>query len=126
MHGVLQVILGRLLQQAGYKAGFEVELRVDPRYYPKPDVIATRGKIEHPYPTKAVEIAVEILSPEDPMAHLFEKCRLYAEWGFEHVYVVDPVSRLIYRHTARGLETTDALVSISADQIWTALDRDLA
>jgi Uma2 family endonuclease len=126
IHGFLQALVCRLLREAGYKSGSEVELRIDPRFYPKPDVIATTRKLEMPYPTKAVEVVVEILSPEDSMSHLLEKCRLYAEWGSPYVYAIDPDSRLIYRYTARGLETADTLVSIPASQIWTALDQDLA
>jgi Uma2 family endonuclease len=126
IHAVLQALLCRLLWQAGYKSGSEVELRIDPRYHPKPDIYATTSKVEVPYPTRAVEVVIEILSPDDSMSHLLEKCRLYEQWGFSYVCVVDPDSRLIYRYTTRGLETTDTLVSIPAGQIWTALDQDLA
>lgn len=57
-----------LLSEAGYRAGSEVKLKIDPRSHPIPDVIATRGRVELPYPTKAVEIVIEILSEEDSMS----------------------------------------------------------
>jgi len=126
IHGLLQSILCQLLRQAGYKAGSEVELRIDPRYCPKPDVIATKGKLEVPYPTQAVEVAIEILSPDDSMVHILEKCRLYTAWGFPYVYVVDVDARLVYRHINEALEPADMLVTVPAWQIWTALDQDLS
>ena len=51
IHGLLQVIIAELLKDAGYVAGSEVELRIDPAAHPKPDVIATRSNVETPYPT---------------------------------------------------------------------------
>ena len=67
VHGLLQGIVIELLRQAGYIAGSEVELRIDPDAHPKPDVIATSGKVEEPYPTTAVNVVVEILSEDDAM-----------------------------------------------------------
>jgi Uma2 family endonuclease len=125
IHGLLQAILCRLLWQAGYKSGSEVELRIDPNFCPKPDVIATRGRIETPYPTKAVEVVIEILSPEDSMALVLEKCDTYAKWGFQYVYVVDSRTRRVYQWSGRGLELTDTLATILADQIWSAFDDEL-
>jgi len=122
IHAFLQLWIGKLLFEAGYKAGSEVDLRIDPDAIPRPDIIATRGKMEHPYPTKAVEVVVEILSPDDRMSYLLEKCRSYEAWGFEYIYIVDSDSRRVFRWTARGLETVEQLVSIPVAQIWSALD----
>ncbi|MGH9624426.1 MAG: Uma2 family endonuclease, partial [Bryobacteraceae bacterium] len=123
VHGFLQAILMRLLEEAGYKAGGDVELRIEPDAHPRPDIIATKGKAETPYPTKAVEIVVEILSSDDPMFHLLQKCSAYHEWGFEFIYVVDPEGRQIYRWTGKALETVTELVSIPAVRIWDELDQ---
>jgi Uma2 family endonuclease len=76
VHGLLQGILAQLLNEAGYSAGTEVELRIDADACPKPDVIATSQEVEEPYPTKAVDVVVEILSKDDPMPYLLEKARL--------------------------------------------------
>jgi Uma2 family endonuclease len=122
IHGFLQTLIGRLLSDGGYKAGSEVDLRIDMDAIPRPDVIATRGRLEHPYPTKAVEVVVEILSPDDPMPYLLQKCAAYKEWGFEFIYVVDPENRKVYRWTDQGLEVTTTLASIPVDRIWNALD----
>lgn len=125
IHGLLQTILSRLLSEAGYKAGSEVKLRIDPDFHPLPDIIATRGRVEIPYPTKAVEIIIEILSDDDPMWRILTKCRTYAGWGFEQIYVIDPQTRVVFRWTDQRLEEVNAFASISVDRIWLALDEEL-
>ncbi|HEY6988045.1 MAG TPA: Uma2 family endonuclease [Bryobacteraceae bacterium] len=125
IHGLLQKIVMNLLGQAGYKAGSEVKLKIDPDFHPLPDVIATRGRIETPYPTKAVEVVVEILSDDDPMWRILTKCRAYQGWGFEQIYVIDPQTRVVFRWTDQRLEEVNAFASIPVDGIWLALDEEL-
>ena len=125
IHGFLQILIGQLLLEIGYKPGAEVDLRIDPDKIPRPDVIATRGKIEQGYPTKAVELVVEILSEDDKMPYQLEKYQAYADWGFEYIYIVNPYSRQVFRWTERGLEASDLLVSIPVTRIWSALDQAL-
>jgi Uma2 family endonuclease len=122
VHGLLQRIVMALLTEAGYIAGSEVELRIVPDAHPKPDVIATNGEVEEPYPTKAVEVVVEILSEDDPMAYVLEKCQAYQNWGFEYIYVVNPESRQVLRWIGTALEITSELTSIPAVRIWEQLD----
>ena len=62
IHGLTQAIVSRVLSEAGYLAGLSVELRIEPDARPIPDVVATSSPIEAPYPTKAVDVVVEILS----------------------------------------------------------------
>jgi Uma2 family endonuclease len=125
IHSRLQRILLDLLSQAGYKAGPEVKLKIDPDFHPVPDVIATRRQVEVPYPTKAVEIVIEILSDDDPMSRVLTKCRTYRSWGFEQIYVVDPQTRIVFRWTDQRLEETSTLASLPVDRIWSALDQEL-
>ncbi len=125
LHGLLQRIVMELLTEAGYIAGSEVELRIVADAHPKPDVIATTGDVEEPYPTKAVDVVVEILSPDDPMDFLLEKCRSYQAWGFADIYVVDPRSRLLYSWSGSGLQEANCLTSIPATRIWERLDQSL-
>jgi Uma2 family endonuclease len=122
IQGILQIIVGELLKEAGYLAGSEVELRITPDARPKPDVIATKGDVEEPYPTKAVDVVVEILSPDDTMAFMIEKSRAYQAWGFGSIYLVDPGNRLLFRWTGSAFEVSDWLTSIPATQIWERLD----
>jgi Uma2 family endonuclease len=125
MHGLLQKIVVDLLSEAGYKAACEVKLKIDTEFQPIPDVIATRARIELPYPVKPVELVVEILSEDDAMSRVLTKCRAYQKWGFQQIYVVDPGARIIFRWADHRLEEVDALDSISVDRIWSALDREL-
>jgi Uma2 family endonuclease len=122
IHGILQRIVMELLTEAGYIAGSEVELRIVPDAHPKPDVIATKGEVEEPYPTKAVDVVVEILSPDDSMGFMLEKSQTYQAWGFGSIYVVDPESRLLFSWTGSALEVSDRLTSVPAAQIWERLD----
>jgi Uma2 family endonuclease len=114
-----------LLRQAGYKAGSEVELSISSDFRPIPDVIATTGHIERPYPTKPVEIVVEILSDDDPMSRILTKCRIYQEWGFREIYVVDPTARLVFRWSEHRLEEVEVIAGQPASLIWTALDKEI-
>jgi len=41
----------RLFVKAGYAAGAELDLRIDPDWEPRPDVVASLA-IEEPYPTQ--------------------------------------------------------------------------
>jgi Uma2 family endonuclease len=125
IHSLLHRSLQDLLSQAGYKAGPEVKLKIDPDFHPVPDVIATRRQVEVPYPTKAVEIVIEILSDDDPMSRVLTKCRTYQSWGFEQIYVVDPQTRIVFRWTDQRLEETNTLASLPVGQIWSALDQEL-
>ncbi len=122
-HGLLQGIIVELLNAAGYQAGSEVELRIVPEAHPKPDVLATSGDITEPYPSKAVDIVVEILSTEDPMSYVLEKCEAYRTWGFEYIYVVNPDSRQVFRWTGSALDVSEMLTSIPVTGIWERLDR---
>ena len=122
IHGLLQRIVMELLTQAGYVAGSEVELRIVPDARPKPDVIATSREFEVPYPTKALDVVVEILSEDDPMAYVLEKCQHYQTWGFEYIYVVNPESRQLFRWVGTALELSNDLTSVPAARIWERLD----
>ena len=59
LHSILQILIGELLTKAGYAAGSELELRIDPEWEPKPDIAASLES-EDPYPTKAIDIVAEI------------------------------------------------------------------
>jgi Uma2 family endonuclease len=122
IHASLQRILMNLLSDAGYKAGSELELRIDPEFHPIPDVVATKRPIEIPYPTKAVEVVVEILSDDDSRSRLIKKCQYYQDWGFEQIYVVDPNLRVVFRWANNTLEETATVVGLPAARIWAALE----
>jgi Uma2 family endonuclease len=133
LHGLLQGILVEALRRAGYKAGSEVELRVDPDWEPVPDVIATLGAIERPYPTKPVEIVAEVLSPDDRMVLVLQKCRHYARIGVERVFVLDPENRdgWEWNGLAQRLEHVQDMKLpngrvIALAEVWEEMSRELA
>jgi Uma2 family endonuclease len=125
IHGLLQAIVVQLLGEAGYVAASEVELRIVEDAHPKPDVIATSGAIEQPYPTEAVDVVVEILSEDDTMPYVLEKCEAYDAWGFKFIYIINPERRQLFRWTGLGLEISSELTSIPAKRIWEHLDQAL-
>ncbi len=95
-HGFLQQVLCMLLTMAGYRSAPEIELRIDPDWQPKPDVIASVSPIDVPYPTEPVDIVAEVLSPDDSMMRVFEKCRQYQWIGIRQTFVLDPVGKVAW------------------------------
>lgn len=125
IHGLLQGILRDILRNAGYKAASEVKLKISKNVQPVPDIIATMGRVEVPYPTKPVEIVIEVLSDDDPMSLLLSKCRTYRDWGFKEIYVVDPVPQLVFRWLDHRLEEVSVFAGQPVSSIWIPLAQEL-
>jgi len=125
IHGLLQRILMDLLTRAGYKSAAEVQLKIDPDLQLIPDVIATRDRIEESYPSRALEVVIEVLSDSDPMSKTLAKCRAYHRWGFAQIYVVDPDARTLFRWEANRLMEVEAFAGMRSQEIWEMLDRQL-
>ncbi len=131
LHSVLQRLITEFLSKAGYKAGQEVELRVDPDWQPVPDVIGTT-RIEQPYPTSPVEIIVEILSPDDRAGQTLQKCHNYARIGVQSIFVLDPERQQGWQWNAqrRSLDRIDTVllpngVVIKLEEVWREMSRQL-
>jgi Uma2 family endonuclease len=131
LHGLLQGILVALLRKAGYKAGTEIELRVDPQWEPVPDVIAAEH-LERPYPTQPVPVVAEVLSPDDAFPHVIRKCRQYARIGIEKVFILDPEGREAWEWNAHAErpETIQRLelpngATIQLADVWRELEEQL-
>ncbi len=129
LHSLLQQILCEFLNRAGYRSGPEVELRIDSGWQPKADVAAALV-IEHPYPTKPIDVVAEILSPEDRMSRVFEKCRQYARIGITKIFVLDPKSKSAWEWS-RDMENLERVSimelpngrSLAVADVWSELDR---
>ena len=130
MHSILQALLSEVLTRAGYTAGSELELRIDPEWEPRPDVAASL-QVEHPYPTRPVDIVAEVLSPDDQMLRLHEKCEHYARIGIGKIFVFDPASKKAWEwdRNKQNLERINAIqlangarINLDID-IWPELDR---
>lgn len=129
LHALLQAIVAEFLTRAGYRSGPELQLRIDSDWQPKPDVAAALV-VEQPYPTKPIDVVAEILSPDDRMTRVFEKCRQYARIGTKKIFVLDPESKVAWewnRDTV-NLERISAMElpnghSIALADVWNELDR---
>jgi hypothetical protein len=65
LHSILQFILAVILKELGFKSRPELTLAIDESWEPTPDVCGVLGPEEDPYPTRAVAVAIEVLSPDD-------------------------------------------------------------
>ena len=123
LHGLIQKIVMRLLDEIGYESVSEVTLSLDGDYEPVPDVIAVDPPIQQPYPTEPFAVAVEILSPDDSFSRVLRKCRLYEHWGIQRILVIDPDARIVWSFENGTLNET-ALIArrgtkeATAAQLW--------
>lgn len=92
-HSILQFVLCLILRELGFKSRPELTLAISESWEPTPDVCGIIGPEEDPYPTHAVAVAIEVLSPDDRFTRIIQKCRKYAEWGVTDILVFDPVER---------------------------------
>lgn len=122
IHGLLQFIINKELEEAGFIAAPEVELRIVADAHPRPDIVAVNAKPSGSYACTAVDIVVEILSADDTWAYLKEKLQKYEEWGCGLIYPVDPGDRSIMRWQHGTLQRQDDLAGVPASRIWSALD----
>ena len=49
-------------------------------------------------------IAIEILSPEDTLRAMQAKASEYRLFGVEHIWIIDPEPRIVYRYAEAALE----------------------
>lgn len=95
--------LGTILQlrQQGVEALSEVTVRLSPTKFLVPDVIAA-PRIQSPYPTEPVLLCVEVLSPEDRLGSMLNKCEDYHNWGVPYCWVIDPEKRTAWEYHKDG------------------------
>jgi len=131
LHSILQFVLSIILKELGFKSRPELTLAIDETWEPTPDVCGLLGPEEDPYPTRAIAVAIEVLSPDDRFTRVVQKCRKYAEWGIPDILVYDPVDREVwYWDPVSGglLESRDTYqfhsrpVQIFHDEIFRRLD----
>ncbi len=81
------LLLGELLNRAGYIASVESDRKIASDWHPRPDVVGVL-QMNEKYLTRPENVVVfEVLSEGDPIA---EKCRHYSEIGIQQVFVFDP------------------------------------
>jgi Uma2 family endonuclease len=135
-HSFLQSILVTLFMNSEEAWGVygltEQRVRIAPRKFRIPDVCVLR--LDAPAEDILADpplIAIEILSPEDRFPRIAAKAIEYREFGTEHVWVVDPRKRKVFRGTEDGLtEIEDGLlqvegtpIQVQAAELFAKLDR---
>jgi Uma2 family endonuclease len=97
LHGVVQTVIGIMLENTGWNTATEVRLKVVSEAEPVPDLIAVRGALQSSrYPTTAPELCIDILSPDDSLPRTFQKAAKYLNWGTKCVWVIDPERRIAW------------------------------
>ncbi len=86
--------------------------------------------IGDPYPTESLEVAIEILSPDDGFSRVLQKCRLYSQWGIRQIRVIDPLARQVFSFEDGVLKETETIarrgdLTISATELWRQVDLKL-
>lgn len=134
LHSILQFVLAVLLKELGFKSRPELTLAIDETWEPTPDVCGILGPEEDPYPTQAIAVAIEVLSPDDRFTRVVQKCRKYAEWGVLDILVYDPVDREVWYWdpvTGGLIESRDRFkfhslpVQIVHEEVFRRLDDEL-
>jgi Uma2 family endonuclease len=134
LHGIMQGILVALFKAAGYKTASEVDLRIDPDREPRPDVLVSPVPIQRPYPTRPSALTViEVLSPDDAMPRVFQKCRNYVRVGIKSVFIVDPEARDAWEWSLET-DNTERIQAIGlpdgftlpVSALWEELNKELA
>lgn len=129
---VLQLLMAAMLKELGYKAYPELTLRVSPNWEPIPDVAGVLESIPGEYPDKPVDVAVEILSPDDRFSMVYEKCDRYSRLGTPAILVFDPVGEKAWawHHQKLGLVSFEEYTlsngsKLVSSEIWPRLRREL-
>lgn len=133
LHSLLQLVLTMLLTSRGWKPLPELTLKMGSGLELIPDLVATRRRIQLPYPSEPVEICIEILSPDDRLKKTLDKARLYLDWGVGFVWIVNPIERTAWMVTPENPEgvwipvngslTAGEDTQISLAELFTEVDK---
>ncbi len=101
-----------LVAAHGYEALPELTVRLSATKWLVPDVAVGR-KLEDPYPTTPLVLAIEILSPDERVGAMLAKCEEYHAWGTPHCWVIDPEKQIAWEYHKGGepvrIESTGSL-----------------
>ena len=126
LHSIIQRVLMMLLAKQGAEVFPELTMRITPTRYLVPDV-AVAVDFPGPYPTEAVLLCCEILSPEDRLGATLGKCEEYHAWGVPFCWVIDPVKRTAweYHAAAEPVRVTETLrageLSVDLEELFSEL-----
>ena len=127
LHAIIQRVLLALLQGQGGSPYPELTLCLSATKYLIPDV-AVADDFPGPYPTEAVRLCCEILSPDDRLGVMLAKCEEYHAWGVPFCWVIDPVKQAAWEYPSGGepVRVSDVLrageISVSVEELFSFLD----
>jgi Uma2 family endonuclease len=135
-HSAIQMIIAGQLYNQRLQYGIHVfpELRVQvaATRYRVPDITVTRQKVRGKVLREPPFLCIEILSPEDRASRMELKIDDYIAFGVSHVWLIDPHRRKAWSYTSEGkressavLKTSDPLLTLKLDEVFTALDDDI-
>jgi Uma2 family endonuclease len=74
-----------------FEAFPELHARLRETEFRIPDIIVERKPVvNEEYPVSPVYLCIEILSPDQTLRQLFDKCERYHAWGTGYCWVIDP------------------------------------
>jgi Uma2 family endonuclease len=83
----------------------DVRVQVKATRFRVPDLTVLRaGTPRERILTHPPLLVIEILSPEDRLSRMTDRCGDYLEFGIENIWILDPVRSQSYRVTKAGLE----------------------
>lgn len=117
-HSRLQRRLLELLQVfSEFEAFPELHTRLRENEFRIPDIAVERKPVpEEIYPTRAVHLCIEILSPDQTLGQTLEKCEHYHAWGTPYCWVIDPERQIAWQYDRKGEPEARRL----ADELLTA------
>jgi len=104
----------------------EITLRISPTHYRVADLAVFLGDDtgSDPYPTRAPEFAVEVVSENDRYVDIQLKLAEYYRWGVKNIWLADPWTRKLAIFDSSGLHEVPAFeiaelgVKLSAAEIF--------
>jgi Uma2 family endonuclease len=88
----------------------ELRLRVSETKCLIPDVAVFAGKEPvDQVPDTPPYVAVEVLSPDDRMQHVYAKLKEYRAWGVAHIWVINPADQSLHEYGSDGLREEPVL-----------------
>jgi Uma2 family endonuclease len=134
-HFKLQRMLSDLLrtgeQEHGYMVVQETRLQVAPRRFRVPDTCLVRRSDLSQVLRKAPLLCVEVMSPEDRMGRMQERCDDYFRMGVREVWVINPRLRTLTvlanmnsAHIHRGgrIPVAGMPLDLAVDALFQSLD----
>lgn len=120
-HSRIQRRLLELLQTyAEFEAFPELHARLRESEFRIPDIAVERKPVsEGFYPTKGIHLCVEILSPDQTLGQMLEKCEHYHAWGTPYCWVIDPERQTAWQYDRGGEPQSRRLADefLTADEI---------